>query len=60
MDSIPESKPTNVIQEVQAAIDPSEDVPMQEVEEKREANVKYFLTDDFRYVAKAYVKLIEW
>jgi len=54
MDSFPESKPTNVIQEVQAAIDPSEDIPIQEVEEKREANVKHFLTDNFRYVAMVY------
>jgi len=54
MDSIPESKPTDVIQEVQAAIDPSEDVPIQEVEEKREANIKHFLTDNFRYVAMVY------
>ncbi|HBZ41644.1 MAG TPA: hypothetical protein DEO50_07075, partial [Erysipelotrichaceae bacterium] len=54
MDSFSESKPTNVIQEVQAAIDPSEDIPIQEVEEKREANVKHFLTDNFRYVAMVY------
>ena len=45
--------PSDVIAQ-QAAIDPSKDIPVQEILEKREANVKHFLTDNFRFVAMVY------
>ncbi len=45
--------PNPVISE-SAVLDPSQDVPVSEVVEKREANVKHFLTDNFRTMAMIY------
>lgn len=51
--------PSDVIAQ-QAATDPSKDIPIQEVVEKREANVKHFLTDNFRYVAMVYPVVVHY
>jgi hypothetical protein len=51
--------PSDIIAQ-QAATDPSKDIPVQEVVEKREANVKHFLTDNFRYVAMVYPVVVHY
>jgi hypothetical protein len=54
LDNASQPIPKDEIVARQAAVDPAKDVPIQEVTEKREANVKHFLTDNFRYVALVY------
>jgi RHS repeat-associated protein len=54
LDNASPTPPKDEIVARQEAVDPSKDVPIQEVTEKREANVKHFLTDNFRYVALVY------
>jgi hypothetical protein len=60
LDNTAQPKPADVLSEVQAPIDPSKDVPIQEVLEKREASVKHFLTDNFRYVAMVYPIVVHY
>ncbi|MBS3990619.1 MAG: hypothetical protein KGZ51_00975 [Erysipelothrix sp.] len=54
MDSTIETQPIEVAFESIQTDKPIEETLIQENEDKREANVKHFLTDQFRYVAMVY------
>lgn len=54
MDSTIETQPIEVAFESIQTDKPIEETLIQEIEDKREANVKHFLTDQFNYVAMVY------